>query len=250
MLRNFSLIAGACLAMVACSESAQSQGTSVSQAEREDIEAIVHAYIIEHPEVIEEALIELQRRARAREMEDFTSLVATNEDKLFSDARDPVLGAQTADVTLVEFFDYSCGYCRVSNEWLAQALEQYDGRVRFVMKEFPVLGPDSETAAKAALAVWEQGADKYIAFHNGLYAAGRPLSQERIEQVAVENGIDVEKMRQDMQHPDVEQHINDVRSLARQIGINGTPFFIINNEVVPGANVDRVQELVEAALAE
>ena len=252
MLREFGLIIATGLAVSACGESssAQSNAEPVEASNRAQIEQIVHDYIVENPEVIEEALIELQRRARAREMQDFQSLVESHSDRVFNDERDPVIGAANASVTVVEFFDYKCGYCRMSNQWVANALNEYDGQINFIMKEFPVLGPESETAAKAALAVWNQGEDKYIAFHNGLYAAGNPLNMDRIEQVAVENNVDVDRMREDMQSAEVEQHINDVRSLARQIGINGTPFFIINNEVVPGANVDRVQELVEAALAE
>ena len=141
------LIACACaLALIACGQGAESASAQEDWS-REDIEQVVRAYILENPEIIEEALIELQRRAREREQQALFEGVAAASAELAQDPRDPVAGAENPEVTIVEFFDYKCPYCRVTNDWVATALAEHGDEVRFVFKEFPVLGPESEQAA-------------------------------------------------------------------------------------------------------
>lgn len=245
------LLAGSlALALMACGrggpEMAQAQAGDFS---REEIEQIVHDYLLENPEVIEEALIELQRRARAREQQALFENVAAYQDELAAEPRDPVIGPADAEVTIVEFFDYKCGYCRVSNEWVRETLEDHAGEVRFVFKEFPVLGPESTEAALAALAVWETQPDAYVDFHNALMASSGPLPPDRINTIARESGVDVEAMRAAMNDEALREHIADTRALAREIGISGTPFFVVGDEVIAGADVSGLERALNDALA-
>jgi protein-disulfide isomerase len=232
--------------LVACSDA---QTPSSSSPEREEIEQIVRSYILENPEIIEEALIELQRRARAREQQAVVSAVNVNAQQIYEDARDPVVGPADAPVTIVEFFDYRCSFCMLTNDWLQNVAEEHGDEVRIIFKEFPIRGAESTEGALAALAVWEQQPEAYLAFHDGLMSANGPLPSQRIDQIAEANGVDVASMRAAMDDDALLAHINDVRSLAQRVGITGTPFFIIGDEIIPGADMDRMQSALDAALA-
>ena len=217
--------------------------------DREAIEQIVRAYLIENPEVIEEALIELQRRAREREARALDDAIAANAARMFEDSRDPVIGPADAPVTIVEFFDYRCSFCMVTNDWVQNTIASHGDKVRVVFKEFPIRGAASVESARAALAVWNTQPDAYLQFHSGLMTASGPLPTERIDEIAAEAGVDVPAMRAAMQDESIVAHIDDVRALAQSIGITGTPFFIIGDEVIPGADLAGMQRALDAALA-
>jgi len=217
-------------------------------ANREEIEQIVRAYILENPEIIEEALIELQRRARQRERDAMMDAISGSNDRLYGDARDPSIGAADAAVTVVEFFDYRCPYCTVSNEWVQQVRDTHGDQVRFVFKEFPVRGEASENAARASLAVWRIAPESYEAFHNAMINAAGPLPDARIDAFAVTAGVDVAAMRAEMASSEITAHLADVRGIARSIGITGTPFFIIDNAVIPGADLASLDAALTDAL--
>lgn len=211
---------------------------------REEVGEIVRAYIVEHPEIIEDALIELQRRAQAREMENAYSAIDRHSDAIFSDARDPRLGGSDPDVVIVEFMDYKCSYCRVANEWVSDVHERYGDRVQFIFKEYPILGPDSLEASRAAIASLNQGPEIYEIFHRSMINASGPLPTARIDQLAALAGVDVPRMRADMEDEAIMAQILDVRSLGQALNVTGTPFFIVDGTVVAGAN----QLALEAAL--
>ncbi len=211
---------------------------------REEVGEIVRAYIMEHPEIIEEALIELQRRAQAREMEDAYAAIERNVSAIYGDARDPRLGGSDPDVTIVEFMDYKCSYCRVANEWVTDVNERYGDRVQFIFKEYPILGPDSLEASRAALAALRQGPELYEVFHRSMINASGPLPATRIDQLAALAGVDVARMRADMEDEAIMNHILDVRALGQALDVTGTPFFIVDGVVVAGAN----ELALEAAL--
>ncbi|TRO95809.1 DsbA family protein [Glycocaulis profundi] len=237
-------LAAAALLAAACSpDSAPAQDRTDAE-----IEAIVRAYILENPELIEEALIELQARAQQRERQGVADGVQANIDALTSDARDPSIGPDEAAVTIVEFFDYRCPYCHMTNDWVMQTIEAHGDRVRVVFKEFPVLGEQSVVGSRAALAVHQQGEDVYLAFHDALMSASGPIPIERIEEIAEEAGADVAAMREAMESEDISEHLNDIRALAREIGISGTPFFLIGDQVIPGADVARLEAALQAGL--
>lgn len=217
-------------------------------AGNEAIEAIVHRYIVENPEVIEEALVELQRRARAREQAQLVAGAQQFRDALHGDAADPVFGPQDAELTIVEFFDYRCPYCVQVNNWLEGVLARHEGRVRVVFKELPLLGEASEEAARAGLAVWNLEPETYVDFHNALMRAGSPMTPERIDQIAADHGISREVLREAMAAPEIDAHLDNVYNLARSIGVSGTPFFVIGDDIIPGADMNRLNRAVANAL--
>ncbi len=234
------------VSLAACSEANTSQTTD---PQREEIEQIVREYILQNPEIIEEALIELQRRARQREQDAIVNAVSANAPQIFEDSRDPVIGPADASVTVVEFFDYRCSFCMLTNDWLQNVIDEHGDDVRVVFKEFPIRGAESVEGARASLAVWETQPDAYLAFHDGLMSASGPLPSQRIDEIAADSGVDVAVMREAMQAEDIAMHLEDVRALAQNVGITGTPFFVIGDEVIPGADMDRMQAALDSALA-
>lgn len=197
----------------------------------EQIERIVRDYLMREPEVVYDALQELQRRQEIAAAERQKAAIVANGDELFNDAATPFGGDAEAEVTLVEFFDYRCTYCRrvVGS---VQALLENEDDFKVVFKEFPVLGEDSVRAAQAALASREQGG--YVPFHLALMQAS-DLSHAGIMQVARSVGLDTEQLAQDMQDPEIRKAIEANYGLADRLGIDGTPAFVIGDQLIPGA---------------
>jgi protein-disulfide isomerase len=246
MARTFSLaLAATAIALTpAC---AQEQ---VGTADKEAIEKIVADYIMENPEIIEDALIALSEKRAAEEAEQARAAIAENQDALINNAADYSIGPADAPVTVVEFFDYRCGFCKRSAEWATELPEKYDNQVRVVFKEFPILSAESEKAALAAIAAGKQG--KYIEMHMALMELdnGSGFGPEQIDAAAESIGVNVDTMRADMKSIEVQKTVADAKSLARELGITGTPAFVIGNEQVSGANIPQVEALIETALAE
>jgi protein-disulfide isomerase len=244
----------ASFAIAACSgtddASAQTDemGAAQTPGGREAIEEIVRSYLLENPEVIEEALIELQRRARDRERSFQVQAVGGEASRIYNDSRDPVIGAADAPVTIVEFFDYRCPYCVMTNDWVRTTLAEHGDQVRFVFKEFPINGAASTEAARAALAVWRLQPDAYGDFHDRLMTATGPLPSERINELAEASGVDVDAMRAEMDDEDITTHLEDTRDLALAIGRVGTPFFIVDGMIVNGADLNGLDRVLETAL--
>ncbi|MDF1767371.1 thioredoxin domain-containing protein [Maricaulis sp.] len=245
MHRLFAIFT-ASVALLGCQQPAAS--AQLTDPERDEVREVVREYILENPEIIEEALIELQRRARAREMQAVYDAVAANYDAIYNDPRDPRLGADDAEVVIVEFMDYKCSYCRVAASWVEDVRERYGDRVQVLFKEYPILGEDSTEAARAALAALRQGADVYAAFHMAMVNSSGPLPAARIDQLATVSGVNVAQMREDMADPAIMAHINQVRSLGRALNVTGTPFFIVDGVVVPGANEMALDQALAEAL--
>lgn len=208
-------------------------GGSVSAGDRSAIERIVHDYILEHPEILPQAMENLQRREASKQL----ASVRDDIEKPFPGA---VLGNPEGTVTLVEFSDYGCGYCRQSVDDV-EALIAANPHLRVVIREFPILSPESAEAAKMALAAARQ--DKFAAFHHAMFAAGRP-SPETIEAAARSAGIDLAKARAAMNDPAIEAELGRNAELALRLGFNGTPSWIVGDDVISGA-VGR-KELAEA----
>lgn len=235
--------------LAACLVSACSAANGEDETlDTEAVEAIVHRYIVENPEVVEEALVELQRRARAREQADLVAGTQQFREAIYEDPRDPVAGPPDAELTIVEFFDYRCPYCIQTNDWMNDVLARHEGRVRIVFKELPLLGAASDEAARAALAVWNLSPESYGDFHDALMQAGSPMNSERIDQIAAEQGIGREALREAMASPGIQTHLDSVYELARSVGVSGTPFFIIGDDVIPGADINRLNAAVASAL--
>jgi protein-disulfide isomerase len=196
------------------------------------VEQVVEQYIRAHPEVIEQTLQALQVKREAEERERVRKLIATKQAELLNDPNSPVSGKLDGDVTVVEFFDYRCGYCKRVAGAVTQ-LQQDDPNVRIVYKDYPILGEGSVLAARAALASSAQG--KHLAFHEALLASEEDLTPETIFALATAVGLDTEKLHRDMESPSIQTAIERNRTLARELGINGTPGFIVGTELVPGA---------------
>lgn len=210
----------------------------------ERIKALVAEALRENPELILEALQALEER-QAKADADAAAAVLTNErDILERDPNAPLMGNPDGDVTVIEFFDYNCPYCkRVMPE--VDALLAEDGNIRLVLREWPILGEGSVFAARAALASRKQG--KYAELHAAMMGMRGKVEAETVLRVAAEVGLDVEKLKADMQSPEVEEHIATSMRLAETLGFNGTPSFVVGDQLIPGF-VEKAQ-LVETVAA-
>ena len=223
---------------------------SFSDSQKTAIEEIVKTYLTkEHPEILMQAMQELQKRDQASAEAKTQDAIKAKHDQIYSDANTPVGGNPKGDVTIVEFFDDQCGYCKMSEPFLEKILNE-DKNVRFIYKEFPVLGPASTTAAKASLAAFRQGNDKFIAFHNALLAKKEHLNDDIIYQTAKDVGLDVDKLKADANDDATAKQIQANLDLGTDIGVRGTPMFIIGSKVFPGAlQEDQLKKAITDARA-
>ena len=205
----------------------------------------IEQYLRTHPEVIEQSLQALETKRDAEEKTRQQAALATKQNELLNDPASPVSGNPSGDVTLVEFFDYRCGYCKRVAGAVTQ-LQQENARVRVVYKDLPILGEASEQAAKAALASKAQG--KHQAFHEALLASKNDMTKDEILKIAGEVGLDAKRLERDMANPEWQTVIDRNRALAKDLGISGTPGFVVGTELVPGAlDVKGLKELIARA---
>jgi protein-disulfide isomerase len=199
---------------------------------QEEFDRRVHDYLINHPEVIVEAVQGIQARQQRADLTEAQEALKARSDEIFRDFNSPVGGNEQGDVTLVEFFDYNCPYCRKMAPVLID-VEKADPQLRIVFKEFPILGPGSEFAARAALASQRQG--RYEAFHHALMATKEKVNDESVLTTAAQVGLDVERLKADMQDPSIQVAIDRNMALAAALRINGTPGFIVGEQILRGA---------------
>ena len=224
-----------------------SAAEALPAAQQERIEAVVREYILNNPEIVVESLRGYEVKHRQANEDDAKKAIAANRDALERNPTSPVAGNPQGDVTIVEFFDYRCGYCKKALP-AVQELLKTDKNVRMVFKEFPILGPDSLTAARTALAVWKIAPAKYLPFHLALMESRGELSEGRVLEIAKKVGVDAEKLEAAKADPEIDAMIGRNHELARTLQINGTPAFVVGGRLVPGAvDVATLRELVEAA---
>jgi protein-disulfide isomerase len=197
----------------------------------EAIEKIVRNYLLKNPAVIREAMQALQAQELKEKQERAANTVKEFRSDILSDPGSPVAGNTAGDVSIVVFFDYNCGYCKQTLPQL-QTISEKDPLVRIVFKEFPILGPQSTFAAKAALAASRQG--KYVEFHNALMTA-ESTDEDSIKSISKTVGIDYSKLQMDMSDPQIDEQIIRTQRLAGSLDINGTPAYIIGDQIIPGA---------------
>lgn len=195
---------------------------------------LVHDYIVDHPEVLLEAQDALQKKQEAAKREQVKAVIAENKDAIFHAPGDVVLGNPNGDVSVVEFFDYNCPYCKHAIDDMNAILEA-DKNVRFVLKEFPILGPDSIAATHVSLAFREIAPQKYRQFFDTLLGGSARADADRAFAVAKTLGVDRKTLEQKMKDPAIEAEISKAYSLANDLGLTGTPAYIVGDEAVSGA---------------
>ncbi|GIT89685.1 hypothetical protein JANAI62_08300 [Jannaschia pagri] len=211
----------------------------------EEIKQLALQAILENPDIVMEAVAILQARDEAEAEAAARTTLDEGRAALEQDPNAPVLGNPDGDVTVVEFFDYNCPYCRRAGEQVTAMLER-DDNVRVVYREWPILGEGSVFAAQAALAAREQ--DKYKELHEALMTARGRVDEHIVMQLAAGVGLDLDKLRTDMEAPEVQAHIDTSMELARSLGFSGTPSFVVGDALAPGLiDADQLIEMIEAA---
>src|SRR5579864_4808376 len=233
------------LALVAAPQSAFAQ--AFSDGQRGEIETIVKNYLVSHPEVLEEAMAELSKRQAAAETEKHEASITENSEAIFNSPRGVTLGNKDGDVTFVEFFDYNCGYCKRAMADMLDLMKN-DPKLKVVLKEFPVLSEGSVEAAKVAIAARMQDPKKYLDFHTKLLGGRGPADKARAMAAAKDAGLDTARIEKDLSSPEVKATIEENFKLAEDMGMNGTPSYVIGKQVVVGAvGLDGLKEKIGIA---
>ncbi len=221
----------AALALTACNKPAEADAA---------FGAKVRAYLLEHPEVIEEAVVKLRQKQTLEQAKASASTLAKYRQQLERDPRDLVINPN-GEFTVVEFFDYRCGYCKVVAPEVVKLIQE-NPDVRFVFKEFPIFGEVSDTAAKMALT--PQGKTKGVELYKA-WMADKGLDEAALDRHLAEAGLDPAAVRKAMNDPAIATQLQDIRLLAGALGLQGTPAFVVGDYVIPGADIGSVR----AALA-
>lgn len=217
-------------------------------AERQAIRDEVRAYLLENPGILSEMVRLLEaEQAGAQAMAD-EQLVASHHDAIFDDGFSHVGGNPDGDVTVVEFLDYQCGFCRRAHPEVQELLER-DGNIRLITKEFPILGPGSELASRAAIATLiAEGPEAYRELGNALMTREGQITDASLDAILEEAGIDAEAVRAEMDSEEVSRRIAETHILARALGIEGTPTFVIGDRMVRGyLPLEEMENVVEQA---
>jgi protein-disulfide isomerase len=249
MTMTFRLLAAAATAAVLMLPAAsQAQTPTFSDAQRGEIESVIKNYLLAHPEVLEEASAELDKRKQVAEAEKAKSAIKDHSEALFNSARQVTIGNNQGDVTLVEFFDYNCGYCKRALTDLTEIMKG-DSKLRVVLKEFPVLGPGSVEAAQVAVAVRMQDkGKKYFDFHQRLLGGRGQADKAHALAAAKEAGFDVARIEKDLGSAEVRASIEESMKLAEALGLNGTPSYVVGSDIVIGAvGLDALKQKVNMA---
>jgi protein-disulfide isomerase len=217
---------------------------------RSDVEKIVRETLIKNPEILQEAMAELEKRAGAEEAARRKDVLAAYRDRLIASPHSMVLGNPKGDVTVVEFFDYNCGYCKRALTDLLELMKT-DDKVRVVLKDFPVLSEPSVDVAKVALAAKAQATPaKFLEFHQKLMGGRAQANRERALAVAKEVGLDMTRLAKDIDGEEVKASLQENLQLAQDLGLNGTPSYVVGDSVLVGAvGLAKLQEQVKATRA-
>jgi protein-disulfide isomerase len=224
------------------------QAQSFSADQREEIGHIVKDYLVAHPEVIQDVMAELEKRQQSAEAEKHRAAVVENKATIFTSPHQVVLGNPQGNVTMVEFFDYNCGFCKRALGDMLDLIKS-DSNLKFVLKEFPVLGEGSVEAARVAVAARMQDTTgkKYIEFHQKLLGSRGAADKMRALAVAKEVGFDMARIEKDMGSDEVKKTIEENMKLAEALGVIGTPNYVVGEEVVRGAvGIDALRAKINA----
>ena len=202
-----------------------------SDGQRKEMETIIKDYLLANPEILQEMSQTLEQKQKLAEDEQRKSGLVQNAEQIFRDKSDFVAGNPKGNVTMVEFFDYNCGWCKKGFPEVLSLIES-DKDLRFVMKEFPIFGEDSEYAARAAIAAIKQG--KYWDLHVAFFQHEGKIAKDSVDEIAAGIGLNMDQLKKDMDDPATAEILARNRNLAQSLAINGTPAFIIDDRLVPG----------------
>lgn len=206
---------------------------SISVEERSKIEVVVRDLLDKEPELVMKAAQKFQEQQQMAQQKQASASIKDNGDALYKNKDDAVVGNPKGDITIVEFFDYSCGYCKRVHPTVTQ-LRNEDKNIRYVYKQYPILGPGSLLASQAAVAAQLQG--KFEPMHEALITNREQLTEDKLDGIAAGiKGLDVAKLKADMKGEEVKRRINASLELGRKVGVNGTPGFVIKDQLYPGA---------------
>jgi protein-disulfide isomerase len=224
---------------------AQQQSSPFSDAEKAALHAEIRAYLLDHPELLLEVLQKLEAQQQAQSAATDRELVAANAAALFDDGFSFVAGNPEGSLTIVEFLDYQCGYCRKAFPEVSE-LVAADGDIRLVIKEFPILGPGSDLAARAAIATLiTEGPEAYLTLHDRLMALQGEVTDVRLDKLLGELGHDPAAVRAAMADPEVARRLAETRALGERLAISGTPTFVFDDRVLRGyLPLEQMQALV------
>lgn len=226
-----TLIIGAAFIVTATTQVPAEQ---FSDGQKSQIEQIIHDYLLENPQVVEDAMQELERRKTEEERVAAITTIRENSDVLFWSNRHAVLGNPDGDVTLVEFFDYNCGYCKRALVDILKLLDE-DENIRLVLKEFPVLGKPSLEAARVSIAASRVDPNKYVEFHQKLLLGQSRANRETAMALAQQLNFDMDALNEEMEGSEILATLEEVYDIAAKLKLTGTPSFVIGEEVVNGA---------------
>jgi len=225
----------AALAGATFSAAAPARADEFTPAQKQELGAFIRDYLVSNPDVLREAIEALDRRDKAKAEAQRQKTVESQSGPLFSSKYQATIGNPKGSATLVEFFDYNCHFCKGALPDIAKLMKN-DQNLKLVLKDFPVLGPGSVEAAKVAIAARNQlPGDKFWAFHSKLLATRGPVGKAEAMAVAKDLGLDMDKLAKDMESPDVKAGLDETMQLADDLQINGTPTFVVGQDVVVGA---------------
>ncbi len=247
----FRAVIAACLFTLAAPAAMAFDIEDMSGAERDALRTEIREYLLENPEVLMEAIAVLEDRREAEAMEREGKLLITYRDEIFEDGHSWIGGNPEGDVTIVEFLDYRCGYCKRAHPEV-QTLLSADRNIRIIVKEFPILGPESELAARFAIAAKRlEGDDVYAALHDELMEWSGPINEGALGRIGRSAGIsDIDAVRAEMDTDAVTEVIVANRTLGQALQIQGTPSFIMGDNFVRGyVDLQQMKSIVEGIRA-
>ncbi len=233
------------LSMLTVTTAAEQSNPPISDVQRQQVEEIIRDYLLKNPQLIVDVLQRLEDQQQADRDQAFKNNLASVRSELFQNPASPSMGNPEGKTIIVEFSDYNCPYCKRMAPTVKDALTK-NSDLKVVMVEYPILGPGSHYAAKAALAAKYQ--NKYREAHLGLFAHKGSLNAGAVDRVMTKIGVDMEQLKRDMDRPEVEAVLRRNLQIGQTLGIQGTPAFIAGEEVRPGAiSASEFAKLVEVA---
>ena len=213
---------------------------SLSPGQRQEVEALIKDYLLKNPEVLMEAQNALEAKMDKIQAERMAVAIKEHAGELYRPVSSPIVGNAKGDVTVIEFFDYNCPYCRKAFSEVVQLVDK-DKQVKLILKEFPILSKGSEEASKVALAAKLQG--KYWEMHRALNENQGQTNEATALRIAEKLGLDMARLKKDMASPEVKREIDETRALAMKLGIQGTPHFLVGDRVIPGAPENLLEQI-------